>query len=86
VVPRFRHNEPMVRGIEQGKGSRFEVIHMPAGTGPLDRNTAMVYRCTALIALPASARPYRSGTWNTIRTARRMGKRVYLWPLPALLA
>lgn len=42
---------------------------------PLERNKTMVERCRVLIACPATAaEEQRSGTWATVRHARRTGK------------
>lgn len=83
IVPRFRHNKELV--IQARKDGSIKVTVMPKGTGPLDRNTRMVQGCTHLIACPMQARWYRSGTWNTINTAHRLHRRVYMYPVRALL-
>lgn len=45
----------------------------------LVRNKAIVARCEELVAAPKTlAEELRSGTWATIRTARRCGKLVHL--------
>jgi hypothetical protein len=45
----------------------------------LKRNSEIVKACDILIAAPAEAEErLRSGTWATVREARRRGKRVYL--------
>src|SRR5262249_19060923 len=54
------------------------VIEMPEGTTYRDRNAALVARSAAVFGLPAypedDPRSRRSGTWQTIRMARRAGK------------
>ena len=53
------------------------VIHDPAP--PLVRNRAMVDRCDVLVACPGEAiEQLRSGTWATIRYARKIGRPVVL--------
>ena len=49
---------------------------------PLKRNERIVEACDLLIACPAGmAEELRSGTWATIRRARRAGKPiVFCWP------
>ncbi len=49
---------------------------------PLDRNRVMVDDCEALIACPKSmVEELRSGTWATIRYARKRKKPVHIiWP------
>lgn len=42
----------------------------------LARNRAMVDRAQALVAAPAGPEEQRSGTWSTIRYARRLGRPV----------
>lgn len=45
----------------------------------LDRNRAIVFCCDELVAAPKTlAEELRSGTWATIRWARRSGKPTYL--------
>lgn len=44
---------------------------------PLIRNRLMVERCSRLLACPATAHEVlRSGTWATVRAARKLGKPV----------
>ena len=54
------------------------VIPMPAGTTYRDRNAELVRRGDATCALPAYPEDHpasaRSGTWQTARMARRLGK------------
>ena len=46
---------------------------------PLARNKDIVDNCTVLIATPDSAvEKLRSGTWSTIRYARKQGRRVLI--------
>ena len=47
---------------------------------PLERNRIIVDGCDLLIACPAGPEERRSGTWYTVRYARRQGKPVViLW-------
>lgn len=49
---------------------------------PLERNRDIVDEVEALIAAPKeTAETVRSGTWSTVRYARKVGKPVYIvWP------
>jgi len=48
---------------------------------PLDRNRDIVDNCDVLLACPDGPERVRSGTWATVRHARRCGKRVVIfWP------
>lgn len=55
---------------------------MASPAPPLERNKRIVGACGLLIATPArSVEEQRSGTWATIRYARRQGKHVIIiWP------
>lgn len=55
-------------------------IHVPQP--PLERNCIMVRRCNVLIATPRGfAEELRSGTWATIRFARKIGRPIrVVWP------
>lgn len=47
----------------------------------LDRNKDIVDETDLMIAAPDGPERLRSGTWSTVRYARKNGKRVYLvWP------
>ena len=48
----------------------------------LDRNRAIVFACDELVAAPKTrTEELRSGTWATVRAARRSGKPVHMvWP------
>lgn len=52
------------------------LLHPPAE--PLGRNRLMVDGAILLVACPAGAEVMRSGTWSTVRYARRLGKVVWL--------
>lgn len=58
----------------------FTQIHSPQD--PLERNKVIVEHCDILIACPKSRQEeQRSGTWSTIRYARKLKKPVYIiWP------
>lgn len=56
-------------------GHAVQVIHMPPGTTYKDRNQTIVNNSIGLVGCPIGAeddpRQRRSGTWQTIRMARR---------------
>ena len=56
----------------------LDIIPMPAGTTYADRNYQVVLRGTMLFGFPAypedDARSLRSGTWQTLRMARKAAK------------
>ena len=55
---------------------------MPDGTSYMDRNDRLVEQIDKLIAFPMEATEVlRSGTWSTIRRARRKGIPVIIVPL-----
>lgn len=48
---------------------------------PLERNRDIVDTCDVLLACPKGPEEVRSGTWATIRYARKCGKRIVIvWP------
>jgi len=48
---------------------------------PLERNRAIVDACDFLVAAPEGPETVRSGTWSTIRYARKKGRQVtIIWP------
>lgn len=47
----------------------------------LDRNRVIVDACSLLIACPRGPETRRSGTWSTVRYARKQDRRiVFVWP------
>ncbi|NJN63546.1 MAG: hypothetical protein HC882_00835 [Acidobacteria bacterium] len=50
------------------------LVHAPSP--PLVRNKRIVKRCDLLFAAPRGPETVRSGTWATIRYARKVGKRI----------
>lgn len=47
----------------------------------LERNRQIVDGCNVLLACPKGPEEQRSGTWSTVRYARKKGKRVVIfWP------
>jgi hypothetical protein len=61
-----------------GSDARVELLYMPPGTIYADRNARLVDEGSALVDFPAypedDPRSARSGSWQTIRMARRAGK------------
>jgi nucleoside 2-deoxyribosyltransferase len=57
----------------------LRIVEHPAAGDPLARNRAMVEACDLLIAAPETNREVlRSGTWATVRYARKLGKPVVM--------
>lgn len=84
VVPDFRHNESFFlefKGWQTEYPENFEIVQMPSGTGPLNRNDEMVKRCEGLCVFPLQPEYLRSGTWATVRRARKAGRTVRVYPL-----
>ena len=84
IVPNYRHNEHLVTlWVDTGKTNpKYSTIFMPRHTGPLDRNTKMVEVSTHQVAFPETqVEELRSGTWSTIRRARKKGIPTYFYPL-----
>jgi hypothetical protein len=76
VVPADRSQvDPWWEKYEPG---RVTVVEMPPGTTYRDRNAVLVKRADVVFGLPAYPEDHpqsrRSGTWQTIRMARRAGK------------
>lgn len=80
IVPAGNHNTEVVNFA---LAMDFEVIEMPEGTNYLDRNTEMIKLADLLVAFPGgSAELFRgSGTWSTIRRARKKGIPIHIFPL-----
>lgn len=50
--------------------------------GYMKRNDALVEHCDVLLAFPRTTQEQlRSGTWSTVRRARKAGKEVRIYPL-----
>ena len=92
VVPNGRHNEDLVAKWEKwadedalrtDTDARIHLIQrMPTGTDHLARNDEMIHLADILIAFPPTAKEERrSGTWATIRRARRKGIPIHFFPL-----
>ncbi len=80
---------PFVRVV--GMPSDLEVLtsgaakavchHIADPKPPLDRNRDIVDACEVLVACPKGPEELRSGTWATVRYARKQGKRIVIvWP------
>lgn len=68
--------------VAMADDGHVKIVEHPAGADPLARNRAMVDLCDLLIACPAKRQEeLRSGTWATIRYARRQGvPTLTVWP------
>ena len=78
-------------GITREVEELVDVVHphvwrLPSRTSFLDRNRAMVWLASELVAFPPTRQErFRgSGTWATIRYARQAGIPVHLFPLAEL--
>lgn len=83
----FEDDEPRPREIAhptyfpsmQNQNSLADVILDPKP--PLERNKDIVNVCDILLAAPKGPEEQRSGTWSTVRYARKVGKPVVIfWP------
>lgn len=68
--------------------AKITVRDMPPGSSYADRNAAIVDTCDVLVGFPAHDEDHpgsrRSGSWQTIRLARAVGKMIFVFPLDAL--
>lgn len=83
IVPNnFRYNTEMIKVIENRKLSgKVRITYLSEG-GPLDRNHWMADISTEVYAFPRTAKEIlRSGTWSTIRYAKKIGNKVTMYPL-----
>jgi hypothetical protein len=64
---------------------RIVIRYMPPGTTYRDRNAAIIAASDCLVAFPehreGHPRSARSGSWMTVRMARKEGKMIYVFPL-----
>jgi hypothetical protein len=84
VAPAKLHNDELAPALirDYGSNRRIELVQMPEGSSYLDRNEYMVDLCDVLLAFPDTEREMlRSGTWHTVRAARRKGKVIKFFPL-----
>lgn len=69
--------------VEWWLGFDVTAVDMPRGTSYRDRNMHIVQMCTNLVAFPAfpefNVKSRRSGTWQTVRMAKRVGKSVQIY-------
>lgn len=77
--PPYRVSHPCHYAAQQSKRTSPDEV-FPA-KAPLERNHDIVEACELLIACVAGPEEIRSGTWATIRYARKVGKPiVIIWP------
>ena len=80
VYPRFRTvaHPCNIPGLQLTRTTAH--VYLPVKP-PLDRNRDIVDACDILVACPKGPEERRSGTWATIRYARKAGKPIRLvWP------
>jgi predicted Rossmann fold nucleotide-binding protein DprA/Smf involved in DNA uptake len=82
-VPAAWHNSEAVEQLRERSALIVEVGSTgSAAASYMARNDFMVADCTALIGFPYTlAEELRSGTWATIRRARRARRAIRLFPL-----
>lgn len=79
----LRWNRRLVEIVAETRDS-VEVTVMPDGTDYLDRNRRLVFGADLLLAFPrTSAEEQRSGTWATVRAARKLNVETRIVPLDA---
>lgn len=64
-----------LKGMVSDLAKEVSDVVMPS-KAPLDRNKTIVNACDVLIACPKGPEEQRSGTWATVRYARKQGKRI----------
>lgn len=79
IVPAGPHNEELVDGWLPNDGNRFIHVMPPAASVPeamRQRNAILVAKADRVVGFPLyeEARMPRSGTWQTIRMARKTHK------------
>jgi hypothetical protein len=87
-VCEFHHGAALIHAHpadvpQQGSAAAFILSHKRHKVRkPLSRNADILDACDVLIAAPKGKREeLRSGTWATIRGARKLGRRlVIIWP------
>lgn len=82
-LPAADYNEIVALGFSE---AGWRLVHCKRGKTPPDsymkRNDALVAFADVLWAFPRSAREeQRSGTWATVRRARKRGRTIYVFPL-----
>lgn len=86
----------VARAVEARTGQRIRIIAHPCNLSrwrahtasdevrpvlkPLDRNRNIVAAADFVIAAPSGPEVTRSGTWSTVRYAKRIGVRGVVWP------
>jgi hypothetical protein len=84
--PRARHHLVVPEGYHWNRGLLDEfpgeiTVHWIQG-GYMKRNDALIADASTLLAFPATAtEQVRSGTWATVRRARKRGLDVRIYPL-----
>lgn len=69
-----------LKGMTSDLAMKVSAVKHPAKP-PLDRNRDIVDTCEVLVACPKGPEEMRSGTWATVRYARKRGRRVVIfWP------
>lgn len=80
----YMHKSLVVHGhppINRSKVANCDVDVMHPPLEYLARNREIVEACTVLFAAPKGQEALRSGTWSTVRYARRIGKPIRIvWP------
>lgn len=73
------HGHPPINTAKMAKNCQCDVMHEPEEY--LVRNRDIVDATDWLIAAPKGPEEQRSGTWSTVRYARRLGRPVTIvWP------
>jgi len=82
-VPDQPHNADVVEMFDLWRDARrADIIRMPKGSSYRDRNIAMVEGAEMVCAFPSTGEEIvRSGTWMTVRLARRAGVPLLVVPL-----
>lgn len=82
LAPDDDYNEDIISLFHVVAPSSKFAFELLLGKGYMERNDELVARCTDLVAFPKTGTEQtRSGTWSTVRRARKAGRTIHFFPL-----